>query len=252
MKRNTKRRTKRETARELPPLHEVAARVDAHSQWLSPPCSQDAIGCPESPRGLNNGRRRTTLSTSRSSTRRTAVGCHGAQGEISGAIALDNPMYLAVVPRETLRTIIATGVAGTAMIGFSEEHGGLPHRKADRHPCGRHQRLGEESTLRSIAGLQWSPRKRRPGRKPLSRPIARVAMALTEMARKPAPSSIPPMWASLVINICAPSLSPDAMISGAPIFRAAYLASRCRKRKFPALSPGWCPREGMNSDNHSP
>ncbi|HEY5704151.1 MAG TPA: c-type cytochrome [Terrimicrobiaceae bacterium] len=51
-------------------------------------------------------------------------GCHGAQGEISGAIALDNPMYLAVVPRETLRTIIANGVAGTAMIGFSEEHGG--------------------------------------------------------------------------------------------------------------------------------
>ena len=52
-------------------------------------------------------------------------GCHGAQGVISGAIALDNPMYLAVVPRETLRTIIAGGVAGTAMIGFSEEHGGL-------------------------------------------------------------------------------------------------------------------------------
>ena len=51
-------------------------------------------------------------------------GCHGAQGEISGAIALDNPMYLAVVPRDTLRTIIANGVAGTAMIGFSEEHGG--------------------------------------------------------------------------------------------------------------------------------
>ena len=51
-------------------------------------------------------------------------GCHGAQGEISGAIALDNPMYLAVVPHDTLRTIIANGVAGTAMIGFSEEHGG--------------------------------------------------------------------------------------------------------------------------------
>jgi mono/diheme cytochrome c family protein len=33
-------------------------------------------------------------------------------------------MYLAVVPRETLRTIIANGVPGTAMVGFSEEHGG--------------------------------------------------------------------------------------------------------------------------------
>jgi cytochrome c oxidase cbb3-type subunit 3 len=52
------------------------------------------------------------------------LGCHGAQGEVSGAIALDNPMYLAVVPHEALRTIIANGVAGTAMVGFSEEHGG--------------------------------------------------------------------------------------------------------------------------------
>lgn len=51
-------------------------------------------------------------------------GCHGAQGEVSGVIALDNPTYLAVVPRETLRTVIANGVPGTAMIAFSEEHGG--------------------------------------------------------------------------------------------------------------------------------
>lgn len=53
------------------------------------------------------------------------IGCHGAAGELSGSIALDNPTYLAVIPRETLRTIIAGGVPGTAMIGFSEEHGGL-------------------------------------------------------------------------------------------------------------------------------
>jgi cytochrome c oxidase cbb3-type subunit III len=51
-------------------------------------------------------------------------GCHGAQGEISGVIALDNPTYLAVVPPETLRKIIAEGVPGTAMIAFSEERGG--------------------------------------------------------------------------------------------------------------------------------
>ena len=51
-------------------------------------------------------------------------GCHGAQGEISGAINLDNPTYLAVIPHETLRAVIANGVPGTAMIGFSEEHAG--------------------------------------------------------------------------------------------------------------------------------
>jgi cytochrome c oxidase cbb3-type subunit III len=51
-------------------------------------------------------------------------GCHGAQGEVSGAINLDNATLLAVIPRETLRTVIAGGVPGTAMIGFSEEHAG--------------------------------------------------------------------------------------------------------------------------------
>jgi cytochrome c oxidase cbb3-type subunit III len=55
---------------------------------------------------------------------RNCRGCHGAQGEVSGAIAMDNPMYLAVVPRETLRTVIAGGIPGTGMVGFSEEHGG--------------------------------------------------------------------------------------------------------------------------------
>ncbi len=55
---------------------------------------------------------------------RNCRGCHGAHGEVSGAIAMDNPMYLAVVPRETLRTVIAGGVPGTGMVGFAEEHGG--------------------------------------------------------------------------------------------------------------------------------
>jgi cytochrome c oxidase cbb3-type subunit III len=51
-------------------------------------------------------------------------GCHGAHGEAAGAINMDNPTYLAVVPRDTLRSVIVGGVPGTAMIGFLEEHGG--------------------------------------------------------------------------------------------------------------------------------
>jgi cytochrome c oxidase cbb3-type subunit 3 len=51
-------------------------------------------------------------------------GCHGAHGEAAGALNMDNPTYLAVVPRDTLRSVIVGGVPGTAMIGFLEEHGG--------------------------------------------------------------------------------------------------------------------------------
>ena len=52
-------------------------------------------------------------------------GCHGTKEEPSGSITLDNPTYIAVVPRDTLRSIIANGIPGTAMVAFSEEHGGL-------------------------------------------------------------------------------------------------------------------------------
>jgi mono/diheme cytochrome c family protein len=52
-------------------------------------------------------------------------GCHGTKDDPSGAITMDNPTYVAVIPRDTLRSIIANGVSGTAMVAFSEEHGGM-------------------------------------------------------------------------------------------------------------------------------
>lgn len=52
-------------------------------------------------------------------------GCHGTKDEPSGAITLDNPTYIATIPRDTLRSIIANGIPGTAMVAFSEEHGGI-------------------------------------------------------------------------------------------------------------------------------
>ena len=52
-------------------------------------------------------------------------GCHDTKEQPSGAITLDNPTYIAVIPPDTLRSIIAGGVTGTAMVAFSEEHGGM-------------------------------------------------------------------------------------------------------------------------------
>lgn len=52
-------------------------------------------------------------------------GCHGTKDEPSGAITLDNPTYIAVLPHDTLRSIIANGIPGTSMVAFSEEHGGM-------------------------------------------------------------------------------------------------------------------------------
>jgi mono/diheme cytochrome c family protein len=53
------------------------------------------------------------------------LGCHGSGGLVSGSIAMDDQTYLALVPPEKLREIIAAGVPGTLMPPFSQANGGL-------------------------------------------------------------------------------------------------------------------------------
>lgn len=52
------------------------------------------------------------------------LGCHGAGGVVSGSIAMDNPTYLSVVPRDALRRATQKGISGTAMPAFSISSGG--------------------------------------------------------------------------------------------------------------------------------
>ncbi len=51
-------------------------------------------------------------------------GCHGSGNDVAGSIALDNPTYLSVVPREVLLNVISNGVPRTAMPGSSAASGG--------------------------------------------------------------------------------------------------------------------------------
>ena len=52
-------------------------------------------------------------------------GCHGVDGKGGAAIALANPVYLAVVDDATLRRVASDGIAGTAMPAFAQSAGGL-------------------------------------------------------------------------------------------------------------------------------
>jgi cytochrome c oxidase cbb3-type subunit 3 len=52
------------------------------------------------------------------------AGCHGADGKGNGALALANPVYLAIVSDDTLRGVTAQGVAGTLMPAFARSAGG--------------------------------------------------------------------------------------------------------------------------------
>jgi mono/diheme cytochrome c family protein len=53
------------------------------------------------------------------------AGCHGANGAGGPAIALADPVYLAIVPDASLRRAIALGIDGTMMPAFSTAQGGM-------------------------------------------------------------------------------------------------------------------------------
>jgi cytochrome c oxidase cbb3-type subunit 3/ubiquinol-cytochrome c reductase cytochrome c subunit len=50
--------------------------------------------------------------------------CHGADGRLGASRPLNDPVYLALVPRDQMRKVIATGVAGTLQPAFAASAGG--------------------------------------------------------------------------------------------------------------------------------
>ena len=52
-------------------------------------------------------------------------GCHGAEGKNGPAMMLSDPVYLALVDDDTLRSVISKGRPGTAMSAFAQDEGGM-------------------------------------------------------------------------------------------------------------------------------
>src|SRR5271167_2019115 len=53
------------------------------------------------------------------------AGCHGAEGRKGPAMDLSDPVYLAIVDDDTLRSTISKGRPGTAMSAFAQKEGGM-------------------------------------------------------------------------------------------------------------------------------
>ena len=53
------------------------------------------------------------------------AGCHGPEGKGGAAMALNDPVYLAIADDTTIRRIAANGVPGTPMPAFAKSAGGL-------------------------------------------------------------------------------------------------------------------------------
>jgi len=52
-------------------------------------------------------------------------GCHGADGKNGPSMMLSDPVYLAIVDDDTLRSTISKGRPGTAMSAFAQKEGGM-------------------------------------------------------------------------------------------------------------------------------
>lgn len=83
---------------------------------------------------------------------RHCAGCHGADGRFGPARPLNDPLYLALVPRERLTHVIARGVAGTSQPAFAQSAGGeLTDAQVDALVQGLVATWGRADAARDVA-----------------------------------------------------------------------------------------------------
>jgi mono/diheme cytochrome c family protein len=87
------------------------------------------------------------------------AGCHGAEGRGSAAIALSDPVYLAIANDTVMRKVIANGVRGTAMPAFSQSAGGmLTDKQIDVITSGMRSRWSRPGILATANPPSYTPK----------------------------------------------------------------------------------------------
>ena len=87
------------------------------------------------------------------------AGCHGADGRGGAAIALANPVYLAIADDTVIRKLIAKGVRGTAMPAFAESAGGmLTDAQIDVITKGIRSRWSQQGVLNTATAPSYAPK----------------------------------------------------------------------------------------------
>jgi cytochrome c oxidase cbb3-type subunit III len=83
--------------------------------------------------------------------RRNCAGCHGTDGRLGAARPLNDPVYIALVPPEKLRAIIADGVPGTSMPAFATNAGGsLTNAQVDALAKGMIATWGRPDAVKNV------------------------------------------------------------------------------------------------------
>jgi cytochrome c oxidase cbb3-type subunit 3 len=87
------------------------------------------------------------------------AGCHGAEGRGGAAIALANPVYLAIADDPAIHKVIANGVRGTAMPPFAESAGGmLTDAQIDVIAKGIRSRWSRQGILDTATAPSYTPK----------------------------------------------------------------------------------------------
>jgi cytochrome c oxidase cbb3-type subunit 3/ubiquinol-cytochrome c reductase cytochrome c subunit len=82
---------------------------------------------------------------------KNCAGCHGADGRLGASRPLNDPVYLALVPRERLRDVIARGIPGTAQPALGASAGGtLTDTQVDALVRGLIDTWGRPDTVKGI------------------------------------------------------------------------------------------------------
>ena len=80
----------------------------------------------------------------------SCAACHGAEGRLGASLALNDPVYLALVPRDRLRKVIADGVTGTLQPAFAMSAGGtLTDAQVDALVAGLVSTWGKGETVKT-------------------------------------------------------------------------------------------------------
>src|ERR1700728_4339551 len=89
--------------------------------------------------------------------RANCAGYHGAGGEGGAAIALANPVYLAIVNDATLRRVASDGIQGTSMPAFAQSAGGmLTHKQIDSIVRGMREHWSKPDVLQGAVPPPYS------------------------------------------------------------------------------------------------
>lgn len=83
------------------------------------------------------------------------AGCHGADGRHGAAVGIGDPVYLALVSDDTMRSVASKGRTGTVMSAFAQKEGGmLTDAQVDSIVHGIRQRWSNPS---AVAGATLPP-----------------------------------------------------------------------------------------------